>query len=221
MRVILFGGSGMVGQGVLRECWLDPGVVQVLSVGRRPVGPNHPKLVSLVLPDLTQLGPIEDQLRGYDACFYCLGISALGRTEAQYRSVTYDLTLAAGRTLARLNPRMTFVYVSGAGTDRSGQGPRMWARVKGQTENALLQLPFQGVYLFRPGAIQPLHGLRSKTPLYRVIYVLLRPFLPLFLWLAPSSVTTTEKVGRAMIRVVREGAPDPRVETREINRLGR
>jgi uncharacterized protein YbjT (DUF2867 family) len=220
MRVILFGASGMVGQGVLRECLLDPHVERVLSVGRSPAGPTHPKLVSIVHTELAHLGPIEDQLRGYDAGFFCLGVSVLGRTEAQYRAVTYDLTLAAGQTLSRLNPEMTFVYISGAGTDSTETGRRMWARVKGQTENALLRLPFKAVYLFRPGAIQPLHGVRSKTPLYRFLYVLLRPFLPLFLWLAPDSVTTTERVGRAMIRVAREGAPDPHIDTKEINRLG-
>jgi uncharacterized protein YbjT (DUF2867 family) len=221
MRVILFGASGMVGLGVLRECLLDPDVEAVLSVGRSPSAPPHPKLEDILQSNLLDLAPLEERLRGYDACFFCLGVSAMGKSEAQYRTVTYDLTIAVGHTLSRLNSRMVFVYVSGAGTDSTEHGPRMWARVKGQTENALLGLPFRSVYLFRPGAIQPLHGVRSKTPLYRCIYVLLRPFLPLFLRLAPNSVTTTERVGRAMIRIARDGAPSPRVDTREINRIGR
>jgi hypothetical protein len=133
--------------------------------------------------------------------------------------VTYDLTLAVGRTLARLNPGMTFVYISGSGTDSTERGPRMWARVKGQTENALLQLPFHGAYMFRPGAIQPLHGVWSKTPAYRVIYILIRPFLPLLVGLAPNRVTTTEKVGRAMLTVARQGAPKHLLDTRDINQL--
>jgi uncharacterized protein YbjT (DUF2867 family) len=220
VKVILFGASGMVGQGVLLECLREDRITAVLSVGRSPTARAHPKLSEIVWEDLTNLAPIEDRLRGYDAGFFCLGVSVLGRTEAEYRAVTYDLTLRVAQTLSRLNPDLTFVYISGAGTDSTERGSRMWARVKGQTENALLRLPFRGAYMFRPGAIQPRHGVRSKTPLYRFIYLLLRPFLPLLLRLAPNSVTTTEKVGRAMIRVAIEGAPTHLLDTREINRLG-
>jgi uncharacterized protein YbjT (DUF2867 family) len=219
MRVLLFGASGMVGQGVLRECLRDPGVESVVSVGRTRLGLQHPKFREIVHADLLHLGPLEDRLSGFDAAFYCLGVSVLGKSEAEYRQVTYDLTLAVGETLARRNPSLTFVYVSGSGTDSSEKGPRMWARVKGQTENALLRLPFRAAFMFRPGAIQPLHGVRSKTPAYRVIYLVLRPFLPLLLRLAPNGVTTTEKVGRAMLRVAKDGGPGPIVDTREINRL--
>jgi len=210
----------MVGQGVLRECLRDPDVTEVLSIGRSPTGQQHPKLSEVVWKDLTDLGPIEARLRGFDACFYCLGISVLGLTEEQYRKVTYDLTLAVAQTLAKLSPALTFVYISGSGTDSTEHGRRMWARVKGQTENALLRLPFKGAYMFRPGAIQPLHGVRSKTPLYRLIYLLLWPLLLLLVRAAPNSVTNTEKVGRAMIRVAREGAPSHLLGTRDINRLG-
>jgi uncharacterized protein YbjT (DUF2867 family) len=219
MKVILFGASGMVGQGVLRECLLDADVDRLLSVGRSPGRTQDPKLEEILLPDLAELSPVEDRLRGFDACFFCLGTSVLGKTEAEYRRVTYDLTLRVGQTLARLDPGMTFVYISGAGTDSTEHGPRMWARVKGETENALLRLPFKAAYLFRPGAIQPLHGVRSKTAVYRVIYLVLLPFLPLLVRLAPNSVTTTERVGRAMLVVAKRGAPKPIVENREINQL--
>jgi uncharacterized protein YbjT (DUF2867 family) len=219
MKVLLFGGSGMVGQGVLRECLLDPSVETVLSVGRRPLGQASPKLEEIVRPDLTDLADVEDRLRGFDAAFFPLGASSVGLPEAEYRKVTYDLTLSIAARLARLNPGMTFVYVSGAGTDSTERGRSMWARVKGATENGLLRLPFQAAYMFRPGVIRPLHGIRSKTAGYRVAYLALGPFLWIVRQIAPNSMTTTEAVGRAMIRVATVGAPTPVVSTREINRL--
>jgi uncharacterized protein YbjT (DUF2867 family) len=220
MRVVLYGASGMVGQGVLRECLLDPGVELVLSVGRRPTGTSHAKFKEIVRPDLADLSGIEDQLRGFDACFFPLGVSSAGMTEDEYRHVTYDLTVAVGTTLARLNPGLTFVYVSGAGTDSTEHGRAMWARVKGATENALLLLPIKGAYMFRPGLIRPLHGIRSKTRLYRVSYTLLWPLMPLLSALLPNYITTTEKVGRAMIRLTRDGGPKKILNAREINALG-
>jgi uncharacterized protein YbjT (DUF2867 family) len=220
VKVLLFGGSGMVGQGVLRECLLDPTVDRVVSVGRSRSGGYDPKLEEVVRSDLYDLRPIEAQLRGYDACFFCLGTSVVGKTESEYRRVTYDLTVGVGQTVAGLNPELTFVYISGAGTDSTEQGRRMWARVKGATENALLRMPFKAAYMFRPGAIQPLHGVRSKTALYRVVYLLALPFLPLLVRLAPNGVTTTERVGRAMLVVARHGAPKHLLETRDINHLG-
>lgn len=221
VKVLLFGGTGMVGQGVLRECLSSTDVHAVVSVGRRSLGAGPEKLEELVLPDVTELGSVEGRIAGCDATFFCLGSTSIGKSEEEYRRLTYDLTLAVARTLVRLNPSMTFVYVSGAGTDSTEKGRAMWARVKGSTENALLRLPFRRAYMFRPGAIQPLHGVRSKTRAYRILYVVLRPLLGLLVWVAPSSVTTSERVGRAMIRVGREGAPRPIVDTREINRLGR
>lgn len=219
MNVLLFGATGMVGQGVLRECLLDAGVSRVLSVGRSATGQTHSKLRELIVPDLFDLSVVREQLSGFDACFFCLGVSSAGMSEEAYRHVTYDLTLAAAKVLVRLNPQMTFVYVSGAGTDSSERGSSMWARVKGATENALMRLPFKAAYMFRPGFIQPLHGVRSKVALYRWTYVLASPFFGLLRRLAPRHVTTSEQVGRAMLAVARRGAPTPLVETVDINAL--
>jgi uncharacterized protein YbjT (DUF2867 family) len=217
MRILLFGATGMVGQGVLRECLLDDGVAEVLAVGRSPAGQRHPKLRDLVLPDVGDLSAVEGELAGFDACFFCLGVSAVGLSEAEYTRLTFDLTLGVARTLARVSPGMTFVYVSGAGTDSTERGRTMWARVKGRTENALLALPFRAAYMFRPGLIQPLHGIRSKTAVYRAIYAVLGPLTPLLRRLAPNAVTTTEQVGRAMLAVARHGYAKPHLEPRDIN----
>lgn len=219
MKVILFGATGMVGQGVLRECLLDPTVETVLAVGRSPVEPPHAKLRNLVHADFTRFGDVADQLTGYDACFFCLGVSSVGMREADYERVTYDITLAAAQTLVRLNPGMTFVYVSGAGTDSSEGGRMMWARVKGKTENALLCLPFKAAYMFRPGAIQPRHGVRSKTAAYRVLYSMTAPLLPLLRRLSPGLILTTDQIGRAMLVVARKGAPKKVLESRDISAL--
>jgi uncharacterized protein YbjT (DUF2867 family) len=218
MNVVIFGATGMVGQGVLRECLLDPGVASVLSIGRSATGQRYPKLHEIVNPDLLDFSAIEAELTGLDACFFCLGISSTGMSEEAYRRVTHDITIAAATTLARLNPNMTFVFVSGAGTDSTERGRTMWARVKGMTENALLRLPFKGAYMFRPGVIQPLHGIKSRTTLYRVLYIITAPFLPLLKRLFPGSMTTTETIGRAMLAVARHGAPKTILETKDINR---
>lgn len=219
MRIILFGATGMVGQGVLRECLGAPDVEQVLVVGRSPTGVQHPRLKERIHQDFTQFASIRAELSGYDACFFCLGVSSAGMSEADYTRVTYDYTLAAARVLAEQNPGMTFIYVSGTGTDSSEQGRSMWARVKGRTENALLQLPFKGAYMFRPGFIQPLDGIVSKTRLYRVIYSVAAPLYPLLSRLGPGVMTNTGKVGRAMLQVARTGAPRRVLENRDINAL--
>lgn len=221
MKVILFGATGMVGQGVLRECLLDPTVDEVLTVGRGATGQRHPKLRELVRPDLTDLGPVEDRLRSYDTCFFCLGVSSAGMSEPDYERVTYGLTVSVAGRLARLNPGMTITYVSGAGTDSTEHGRSMWARVKGRTENALLAMPFRAAYMFRPGIIRPLHGIRSKTRGYRYLYALLFPVVLLLAAVAPNSITTTEKMGRAMIHVAERGAPKRILGTREINELAK
>lgn len=221
MKAILFGASGMVGQGVLRECLLDELVTEVLSLVRRIEAPSHPKLREQVCPDFFDYRALEPQLGGYDACFFCLGVSSGGMSEAEYRRLSYDLTLAAAQTLARLNPQMVFVYVSGMGTDSSERGRSMWARVKGATENALRRLPFAAVYLFRPGGIRPLHGIRSKTPAYRWSYTLMGLLVPLLHRFAPGAMTSTEEVGRAMLRVVRERPARSILEARDIAALGR
>ena len=218
MKVILFGASGMVGQGVMRECLLDPDVDAVLSVGRGASGQTHPKLRELAHSDFTDFTPIAAELTGYDACFFCLGVSSAGMKEADYRRVTYDFTLAAAELLARQNPAMTFIYVSGTGTDSSEKGRSMWARVKGQTENALLRLPFKA-YMFRPGAIQPLHGIKSKTRLYRAGYVVMAPFWPVLRALFPKNVISTEQVGRAMLAVAKRGSDQKLLENPDIARL--
>lgn len=219
MRAILFGATGMIGQGVLRECLADPEVREILSVVRRPSGVADPKLRELVHDDFFDYAAIEDRLTGYDACFFCLGVSSAGMKEPEYRRMTYDLTMAAAETLARLNPSMTFCYVSGAGTDATEKGRSMWARVKGKTENDLAKLPFAATYMMRPGYVQPGPGVRSKTALYRTFYTLLGPLYPLWRALLPGVVTTTANVGRAMIRVAEGGYERRVLEVRDINAL--
>lgn len=221
MKVILFGATGMVGQGVLRECLIEPDVESILSIGRGATGIQHRKLRELVHTNLVNFSPVDGDFAGYDACFFCLGISSAGMTEQAYYRVTYDITLAVARTLVRLNPDMTFVYVSGTGTDSTERGRTMWARVKGKTENALLGLPFKAAYMLRPGYIQPMHGTVSKTKLYRMGYALVGPLYPGLNYLLPDYVTTTEKVGRAMIAVARQGAPKVLLENKDINKLSK
>src|SRR5688500_2868833 len=205
MNVLILGATGMVGQGVLRECLLDDGVERVVTLGRTPTGQAHPKLREIVHDDLLHLTNVEDRLRDLDACFYCLGASAAGLSEAEYSRINYDITLAVAETLVRLDPDITFVYVSGTGTDSTERGRVMWARVKGRTENALLRLPFRAAYMLRPGVIIPMHGARSKTRLYRVFYTVLGPLLPAVKALFPQSVITTEHLGRVMLRLARSG----------------
>lgn len=219
MKVILFGATGMVGQGVLRECLLDPNVESVLAVGRSPTGQQHAKLREIVHDNFFDFSAIESQLAGYDACFFCLGVSSVGMSAERYRHLTYDITMAAATTLAKLNPGMVFVYVTGRGTDSTEQGRLMWARVKGKTENDLLKLPFKAAYMFRPAGIQPLHGIRSRTAWYQALYVVAAPVLTLLNRVAPKYVTTTEQVGRAMIKVARDGFPKPVLESEDINRV--
>ncbi|HEX7489984.1 MAG TPA: epimerase [Anaeromyxobacteraceae bacterium] len=215
MKVILFGATGMVGQGVLRECLRDDGVERVLAVGRSPIGRTHPKLRELVLEDLFDFGGPVAELQGYDACFFCLGVSSAGMSEGDYTRLTFDLTLGWAQALARIHPAMTFVYVSGAGTG----GKAMWARVKGRTEDALLAL-FPSAYMVRLGALRPMHGEVSRTRWTRIAYAVLRPVLPLVRAIAPGAVISTEELGRAMIRAARQGAPRRVLESRDLRALG-
>jgi uncharacterized protein YbjT (DUF2867 family) len=217
MNVVIFGATGMVGQGVLRECLLDAEVRSVLAIGRRATGRRHEKLRELVRDGLLDFSDVEGDLSGFDACYFCLGVTSAGMTEEQYRRVTYDIATAAAETLARLNPGMTFVFVSGAGADSSERGRLMWARVKGATENAVLRLPFKAAYVFRPAFIQPLHGIASRTTLYRVGYAVAAPFTSALRSLFPKYVTTTEQIGRAMLGVTRHGAAKRVLETADIN----
>jgi len=219
MNMILFGATGMIGSGALTEALADPRVKQVLTVGRRPTGVSHAKLDELILTDFFDYTGVEDRLTGFDACLFCLGATAAGKSEAEYRRLTYDLTLAAAETLVRLNPNMTFCFVSGLGTDSTEQGRQMWARVKGATENALQRLPFRAVYLFRPAYIQPVKGAVSKTALYRTFYAVLSPLYPVLKRLFPGYVTTTETMGRALIEAALNGADAHVPDSRAINAL--
>ena len=215
MNVILFGATGMVGQGVLRECLRDAGVDSVLAVGRSSSGWTDAKLRELVIKDLFQFDAAGAVLQGYEACFFCLGVSVAGMSESDYTRMTYDLTLGWAQVLAGINPAMTFIYVSGAGTG----GKAMWAQVKGRTEDALLAL-FPSSYMFRLGALRAMHGEISKTRWTRIAYAVFRPLLPLIWAVAPGMVISTEELGRAMIRVARQGAPKRVLENRDLRALG-
>lgn len=219
MKVLLFGATGMVGQGVLRECLLDPDVESIVAVGRAPTGRLHPKLREILHGDFADFASIEPQLTGFDACFFCLGVSSAGLTEEQYARITFGITLSAAETLVRLNPGMTFVYISGQGTDSTEKGRVMWARVKGRTENALLRQPFRAAYMFRPGVIEPRYGARSRTGWYRVLYVAARPLFPILRRALPSQVLATDEIGRAMLLVARNGAEKRILEARDIRTL--
>lgn len=221
MKVILFGASGMVGQGVLLECLKDHLVTEILSTGRGSCGQTHPKLREIIQKDFTDFSNLESEWKGYDACFFCLGISSAGMSEKDYHHITYDFTLSAAAPLARLNPQMIFIYVSGAGTDSTEKGRVMWARVKGATENALLHLPFKAAYMFRPGAIQPMDGIVSKTKLYNALLAVFGWLFPILKKLFPRHVTTTRILGRAMLKAVHDGAPNKWVESWDINELGK
>src|SRR5581483_12153370 len=207
------GVTGMVGEGVMLECLESEAVEKVLSVSRKPVNHTHPKLEQLLVPDFRQLGDVEAKLTGYDACFYCAGVSSVGMSEADYTAVSFDTPVAFATTLARLNPGMVLTYVTGAGTDGSEKGRVMWARVKGRAENALTRLPFKGVYNFRPGLMTPKPGQKHVKKLFRAALVL-APVMKLFL-----PALTLEQVGRAMIRCVQSGAPKSVLEVPDIAAL--
>jgi uncharacterized protein YbjT (DUF2867 family) len=215
MKVLLFGATGMVGQGVLRECLLDPDVERVQTVGRSPTGIHHPKLNEIVHRESTY-AEIEPELSGFDACFFSLGVSSAGMKAEDYERITYGITMAAAETLCRLNPQMRFFYVSGAGTDSTERGRSMWARVKGRTENALLRLPFAAAYMFRPGLIAPMHGERPKAAVYQAFYTIAKPLLALLRRTFPNYVLTTEEIGQAMLIVARRGYPKHILEIRDI-----
>lgn len=213
MKVIITGSTGMVGEGVLLECLANPEVERVLSVSRRPCGHTHPKLTELLVPDFRDLTAVEAQLAGYDACFYCAGVSSVGMNEAEYTKITYDTPLAFAQTLARLNPNLVLVHVSGSHTDGTEQGSVMWARVKGKAENALMRLPFRAVYNMRPSLMKPVPGQKNLKRSYRILLV----FYPVMNLFFPG--LTLNQVGRAMLRCVREGAPKQVLEPADIAAL--
>ena len=212
MRVIVFGSTGMVGQGVVRECLLAEDVTEVIVVVRTATAQPHAKLREIVHADFSDFSGVQLDA---DACFWCLGVSSTGLSEADYTRITHDYTLAAAKVLAR--PTMTFVLVSGAGAD----GNAMWARVKRKTELAVSALPFKAVYVFRPGVIRPLHGIRSRTRLYNILYPLLWPVMLVMRLVAPSHVTDTERVGRAMLQVARTGFSTRQLGNPAINAAAR
>lgn len=219
MKVLLFGATGMVGRGVVLECLAAPDVERVVTVGRAAAPMMHVRLEQIVHANLFELDPIAARLQPFDACFFCLGVSSFRMGEAEYRRLTYDLTLGIASRLAGLNPGMTFVYVSGANTDSSGSGKSMWARVKGRTENSLQRLSFKAVYLFRPGAILPVKGVRSKTRIYRVLYALLGPLLSVVKALRPDAVITSAGIGLAMLEVARHGADKAVLEAEDLKAI--
>lgn len=218
MKVLIFGATGMVGQGALRECLAAADVDKVLTVGRTPTGLQHPKLQELVHAEMWDYSGVEAELSDYDACFFCIGVTSSGMAEQAYTHITYDMTLAVATTLARLNAQMVFVYVSGVGADTSETSRVMWQRVRGKTENALLKLPFRGVYIFRPGMIQPV-GVKSKTTAYRWFYNLAKPIMPLLKAMLPDQILSTPQVGQAMLAAVRNGAQKRVLESPDINAL--
>ncbi len=220
MKILLFGATGMVGQSVLIECLRDQDVEKVVAIGRNSTGVQHEKFSELIVPDVKDLSAHEAELFQFDACFFCLGISSVGMGEEKYTAITYDITMAVAELLARLNNNMTFTYVTGQSTDSTEKGKVMWARVKGKTENDLLKLPFKAVYLFRPGAIIPMNGVRSKTKLYQFFYTIMRPFNPLIKRVFSKSIVDSEMIGRSMIEVVRNGYEKPVLENADIIALG-
>ena len=217
MKLILFGATGMVGSGVLREALADPDVEAVLSVGRRPCGVEHPKLRELILQDLFDFSVAESQLEGWDACIWAVGISSVGLDEAAYAKVTEELTLLWARELLRLNPGFSFCYCSAMGAD----GPGMWPRVRRRVEHALKAMPFRHAGCVRPGFIQPGPGIRSQVKAYQILITVFRPLFPLLVRALPSMATTSERLGRAMLRVVQGRADRFILEPADINRIGR
>lgn len=218
-KVIITGSTGMVGQGVLLECLDSPEIEEVLVINRSSLNRQHPKLKELLLKDFMQIADLKDQLRGYDACYYCMGVSAVGMSEEDYTRITYATTKAFADVLHELNPNMVFVYVSGSGTDSSEQGRLMWARVKGRTENMLFRKGFRAAYAFRPGVIIPERDIKSKTGWYNTIYAITRPLFPLFKRM--NSVTTTTKLGQAMIKTLQAPKGKTILENSDINNLAR
>jgi uncharacterized protein YbjT (DUF2867 family) len=215
LKVIITGATGMVGEGVLLVCLEDPDVEKILIVNRRPSGKTHPKLKEVILDDFYDLSAAEEQLTGYDACFFCLGVSSVGMKMDAYRRVTYDLTMHFGETVSRLNKNMVFIYVSGAGTDGTEKGRVEWARIKGKTENDLRKLPFRRVYGYRPGFIKPLAGQKKAHAFYSYI----NWFFPLGKKLSPDHFNTMQELGLSMIRLAVNDYPEDTIYGRDIRKI--
>lgn len=221
MKAVIFGATGMVGQAVLREAILDIGVERVIAVGRSPIALVNPKFENIIHADFLHFAPLEKKLQGIDVCFWCLGIASAGLNEAEYKKITCDYTLAAAKTLLKVNPKMTFVFISGMGADASEQGRVMWARVKGMAENGILGMKFKRAIVIRPAFIEPKDGIRSRTRLYRWLYIFFRPFMPLIRLIAPNSVTNTRLLGKLMLHMARHGSPKPIMESADLVKLAR
>ena len=219
IKAIITGSTGMVGKGVLLECLDSPKVESVLVINRKPIGIKHEKLKEIIHPDFYDLSDIEEQLKGYNACYFCLGVSSFRMSEADYTKVTHDLTIHFAETVLRMNLGMTFTYVTGVGTDSSEKSKTMWARIKGRTENDLLEMPFKDAYMFRPGFIQPMKGIKSATKLYNAIYVVFKPLYPLLKAVVPNGITSTVQMGQAMINVTTYDYQSKILHSREINEL--
>ena len=219
MDVVIFGSTGMVGAGVLIECLEHSRVRSVLVVNRTPLGRKHPKLREVIHANFHEPEALRAVCADMDACFFCLGVTSVGMDEPTYTRLTFDLTLGVARAI--VSPRLTFCYVSGAGTDSSERGRVMWARVKGRTENALLAMPFKAAYMFRPGYIQPMKGVRSKTAWYQAVYNVIARFYPVLHRLMPGQSTTTVEVGQAMIQVAESGYARPILLSRDISAVAR
>lgn len=217
LHVLLTGATGMIGRGVLLECLRSDEIESVLSIGRKPSGESHPKLKELMISDFKELNGKEEMLRGYNACFFCLGASSFGISEEEYSRVTYTMTKDFADALAAINREITFIYISATGADSSEKGRIFWAREKGKTENMLFAKGFTGAYMFRPGFIEPLDGIVSRTPLYRWLYILIAPFTPLLRKLMPDKITDTRRIGQAMIRIARKGFGKTLLENNDIN----
>lgn len=219
MKVIVTGATGMVGKGVLLECLDHESVEKVLVIGRNPVDVTHPKLEQLIQNDFSDFSTAKEQLAGFDACFLCMGISSVGMKENDYKKITYDYTLALARELFALNPEMTITYVSGEGTDSSEKGRVMWARVKGKTENDLIKLGFKQAFMFRPGFIIPLRGIKSRTKAYQFMYDYFMWLVRLFKTVAPNAVVNTTQVGKAMINCAMHGYNSIIIKPKDIIQL--
>ena len=221
IKVIITGATGMIGKGVLLECLDNKAITQVLVINRSTVGISHPKLKEILYPDFSNFDLIKKDLKGYDAVYFCLGISANGLKEAQYRTITYDYTINFAKAVLEQNTNLTFIYVSGQGTDSSEKSRMMWARVKGATENALLKMPFKQAYMFRPGIIQPMRGIQSRTKWYNTIYKIIKPIWPLFRAVMGNKLTNTDNIGEAMINAVTKGYHKQHLSNADINDLSR
>lgn len=219
MNVIITGATGMVGKGVLLECIKDERIENILLVSRRSNEIQHNKIKELLVDDMNKISLFQEELKGYDAAFYCMGMSAFRKSEEEYKRITYDLTLDFAMTALKANPQMQFIYVSGLGTDSTEKGRTMWARVKGKTENDILSLGFKNAYMFRPGFIEPKDGIKSSTPMYNTGIKILKPFISLIHKFAPGSITTTQRIGKVMINVMDKGYDKVHISNKDINVL--